>query len=158
MAKKPNGQVLFTKEGLEDLRKELSELKQTKRPSLIDRIAKARENGDLSENVEYTNAKEELDLIENRISELEDVIVKAKVVSADDGSSKTIKLGSRVLVDVKGKDQVFIIVGEFEANPRERKISQESPIGQALLGKTEGEKIEVTVPAGTVLYQIKKVN
>lgn len=158
MAKKNNGKVLFTENGLNDLRKELEELKKIKRPALIDRIAKARDNGDLSENADYANAKEELDLIENRISELEDVIVKAHVVKADDGKSTIVKLGSKVLVEVKKKEMELTIVGEFEADPNQGKISQESPIGKALMGKKNGDEVEVKVPAGLVVYKIKKVN
>jgi len=158
MAKRNNGKVMFTETGLAELKKELEELKKIKRPALIDRIAKARDNGDLSENADYTNAKEELDLIENRISEIEEVISKAVVAKSDDGKSKTVKLGSKVLVVNKGKEMEFSIVGEFEASPSEGKISKDSPIGKALMGKTKGDKIDVTVPAGLVSYEIKKVN
>jgi len=158
MNKKNNGKILFTETGLSELKNELNELKKIKRPALVERISKARDNGDLSENADYANAKEELDLIENRISEIEDVVSKAKVVKGDNGNSKTVKLGSKVLVKVGKVEREFMIVGEFESEPSKGKISQDSPIGEALLGRSKGEKVKVEVPAGTVVYEIKKVN
>ena len=143
----------MTKEGLEALKKELDELVNVKRPRIVERLANARQQGDLSENSDYANAKEELEFLDGRIQELEEVLKKASVVS---GISKAqgVAVGTRVTVKVNGDKHDYKIVGEWEADPANRKISPESPLGQALFGKKVGDKIEVEAPAGKLRYEI----
>ncbi len=151
--------IYVTQEGLEELKSELNELKKVKRPEVLDRVSQARAMGDLSENSEYTAAREELSLIDGRIEELEDMLKRAKIIEAtDDGKGgKIVKLGSRVNVTVGSKKELFTVVGEWEADPHERKISHESPLGKALIGKSAGEKVEVEAPAGKIMYHIESV-
>jgi len=145
----------YTKEGLEALKLELETLTNKKRPKLVKRLAHARTQGDLSENNDYQNAREELEFLDGRISELGDVIKNA-VVKNGNGSSK-IDVGNCVKVKVDGKEIAYHIVGEWEANPLEKKISHTSPLGQALVGKAKGEKVEVEAPAGTMVYEIVSI-
>ncbi|MFZ5437725.1 MAG: transcription elongation factor GreA [Patescibacteria group bacterium] len=154
-----NVKIQLTLEGLEELKAELKELKEVKLPKVIARVASAREQGDLSENADYHSAKEEQNFVETRISEIEDIISRAEVVK--DGKDKSkISIGSKVELSMKGKvgkTFTYEIVGEFEADPEEGKISSVSPLGKALLGKKKGESVSVTAPAGEVVYQIEKV-
>ncbi len=154
-----NNQSRFqiTAEGLKTLKQELTELKNKKRPEAIERVARAREFGDLSENSEYHAAREDLSFIEGRINELEEMIKQAKV--AKKPKSKTeIGIGCKVTLVAGDQEHTYEIVGEWEANPMEKKISHTSPLGQALLGKKQGEEIEFEAPAGKVIYQIKKIH
>ena len=115
--------------------------------------------GDLSENAEYVAAREELSFIDGRIDELEELIKQAVLIQETHTKGNgTIKLGSTVTVHLKGKKEVFTLVGEWEADPHEKKISHESPLGKALIGKKVGEKVEVQAPAGTVVYTIASVS
>lgn len=154
-----NVKVQLTIDGLEELKAELQDLKDNKLPKVIARVAAAREQGDLSENADYHSAKEEQSFVETRISEIEDIISRAEVVK--DGKDKSkVSIGSRVEVSLKGKGGktfTYEIVGEFEADPEEGKISSVSPIGKALLGKKKGESATVKAPAGEVTYQIENV-
>ncbi len=147
----------LTSEGLKELRLELKELVDDKRPALIDRVAVARSHGDLSENSEYTAAREDLAFIEGRIDELEELISKAKLIK-NNKSNNEVKLGCRVTVKVSGKEQTFEVVGEWEADPMEKKISHTSPLGKALIGRKKGDKVEIEVPAGKVKYHIDKIH
>jgi transcription elongation factor GreA len=154
-----DNRVFLTKEGLEELKQELTELTEKKRPSLIKRVAKARDYGDLSENAEYSTSREELSFIEGRIEELEEIISKAKVIqNGKNSSSKEVKLGSKLTVKVNGKEHIYTVVGEWEADPLEKKISHDSPLGKALIGKKEGEMVEVDAPAGKIAYHIVKIH
>ncbi|OGM16830.1 transcription elongation factor GreA [Candidatus Woesebacteria bacterium RBG_19FT_COMBO_47_8] len=146
-------QVQMTKEGIETLRKELDELVNDKRPKLVERLANARQQGDLTENSDYANAKEELEFLDGRIDELEDVLKTATVVKAN-GKAQGVDIGARVTVKVNGDRHIFDIVGEWEADPGNKKISPESPLGQALVGKRVGDKVEVEAPAGKLKYEI----
>lgn len=148
--------VFVTKEGLVELKKELGELEKDKRPSVLDRVAQARAMGDLSENSEYTAAREELSLIDGRIEELQDILKNVSLIE-ENGKSKIIQLGSHVTISVGSKKEQFSLVGEWEADPKDKKISHESPLGKALLGKAVGEKVEVEAPAGKVLYTVVEV-
>ena len=143
----------MTKEGIETLRKELDELVNDKRPKLVERLANARQQGDLTENSDYANAKEELEFLDGRIDELEDVLKTATVVKAN-GKAQGVDIGARVTVKVNGDRHIFDIVGEWEADPVNKKISPESPLGQALVGKRVGDKVEVEAPAGKLKYEI----
>lgn len=158
MSNNDKNTIELTKEGLEELRSELAELKEIKLTAVIKRVSKAREYGDLSENAEYHAAKEEQEFLETRIEEIEDIISRAVVIKNTRSQSK-IGVGSVVTVTKKGsKDKkVFTIVGEFEANPLENKISSVSPLGKALVGKKKGDTTEVKAPAGIMEYTIKDI-
>jgi len=147
--------IEFTRSGLEEIKLELEELKNTKLPSAIDRLARARDFGDLSENAEYHAAKEELSFLEGRVEELEDIVAKAYVVNKS--SSDSVDIGCKVTVALNGGEHTYEIVGEWEADPLKKKISHTSPLGQALVGKKKGDKVEFLAPAGKVVYQIKKI-
>lgn len=150
--------VEVTKEGLADLQAELAELRDVKLPAIIQRVAQAREHGDLSENAEYHDAKEDQRLTETRIDELEAVVAKAKIVKHT-RSHTVIGMGSTVVVQKKGskKKLTITIVGEFEANPLENKISGAAPLGAALMKKKKGDKVIVHAPAGDVEYTVLEI-
>lgn len=152
--------IYLTKEGLHELKQEFDELNTSKRPLVLERVSQARSMGDLSENAEYVAAREELSFIDGRLGELEELINQAILIeeSHQNGANGTVKLGSKVSVNIKGKKEEFTVVGEWEADPKEKKISHESPLGKALLGKKVGEKVEVEAPAGKVLYTIIAVH
>jgi transcription elongation factor GreA len=147
-----------TSAGLKELKVELKTLLEVKRPALIDRVATARAHGDLSENSEYAAARQDLAFVEGRIEELEELITKAQIIRNTKRTNQEVKLGSWVTVKVNGKTQSFELVGEWEANPLEQKISHTSPLGQALIGKKQGEQVEIDAPAGKVLYHILKIH
>lgn len=150
--------IYLTKEGLEELKKERNELVNVKRPDVLERVSQARNLGDLSENAEYVAARDELSFIDGRIDELEELLKQALLISEDTKNlSHIVKLGSTVTVNVKGKNESFMVVGEWEADPMEKKISHESPLGKALLGKKVGEKVEVEAPVGKIHYTIVSV-
>jgi transcription elongation factor GreA len=152
-----NLKATFTKEGFEALNKELRVLVEEKRPKLVERLANARSQGDLSENSDYQNAREELDFLDGKIAELEELIKNARIVDSRTDST-TVDIGNSVKVKINGQETVFSIVGEWEANPAEKKISLSSPLGQALAGKTKGDKVEVEAPAGTMIYEIVDIS
>jgi transcription elongation factor GreA len=149
-----NSSVKLTKTGLDALRKELTELRDVKRPKLVERLANARSQGDLSENSDYQSAREELEFLDGRIDELEEVLGHASVVTAKSKNGHSVSLGTKVTVKVNGKETIFDIVGEWEADPINKKISHNSPLGLALLGKKVGEVTEVEAPAGKINYEI----
>ncbi|MCJ7805450.1 transcription elongation factor GreA [Patescibacteria group bacterium] len=148
----PN-QVQLTKEGFQELKVELEKLVEVKRPRLVERISNARQQGDLSENSDYANAKEELEFLDGRIDELEGVIKNAQIVHGN-GKKEGIGIGTKVTLKANGKSNVFEIVGDWEADPINKKISPDSPLGMALVGKKIGEKVSVEAPAGKVTYEI----
>ena len=148
---------LITKEGLDNLKAEIEELSTTKRREVAERIKEAREFGDISENSEYDDAKNEQAMLEHRIALLEERLLAARVISKGEVSKDTVSVGSRVrLRDVDAKETVeYHIVGSAEANPSENKLSNESPVGKAILGKKKGETVEVQTPRGKALkYKI----
>lgn len=152
--------IFLTKEGLEALQKEYDELTKKKRPEVLDAMAQARNQGDLSENAEYHAAKEDLSFIDGRIDELEEMLKHVEIIeegAAVSGGKKIVDLGAKVTLHVSGKKQVYAVVGEFEADPAQQKISDQSPLGKALMGKSVGDKIEVEAPAGKVLYTIVSI-
>jgi transcription elongation factor GreA len=152
--------IYLTKEGLVELKDEFKELTHVKRPDILARVSQARSMGDLSENAEYVAAREELSFIDGRIDELDELIKQAVLINESHGKSNgnIVKLGSTVTVNIKGKKEIFTVVGEWEADPDDKKISHESPLGKALLGKKVGEKVEVEAPAGKVIYTIASVS
>jgi len=151
--------INLTREGFEKLKKELEELKTVKRPEIIDALAKARAHGDLSENAEYDAAKEAQGLLESRIAELETKLSDVVIIDDADIDKDKVYLGASVeLKDVdKNREVKYIIVSKEEADFKEGKISAESPVGRALLGKKVGEMAEVQLPAGKTRYTILKI-
>lgn len=147
----------MTPEGLDKLKKELEELKTVKRPAMAERIKIARDFGDLSENAEYHEAKEEQSFAEGRIMELEQLI-KAAVVVKKKKNNDVVYVGTRVCVTNNGKELEFSIVGSTESDPINRKISCESPIGLALMDHAVGDTVEVDLPSGKVQYKILSIN
>ena len=145
----------ISKERLEELRNELTELKTTKRIEIAERLKTAKDYGDLSENAEYAEARDEQAKVESRILELEDVVKNA--VTVRNGCGDQVHVGCRVTVKKNNDVLVYSIVGTYEAKPEERKISDESPLGKAFLGKKVGETFVVTTPAGSSTYEIMKI-
>jgi transcription elongation factor GreA len=151
--------VPMTAEGYAALEAELKTLKTEERPAVIAAIAEARSHGDLSENAEYHAAKERQSFIEGRIAELEDKLARAQVIDVKRLSGASIKFGATVTVldeDTEDKS-VYKIVGEDEADVRAKKISITSPMARALIGKEEGDVVEVVAPGGPKSYEILKV-
>lgn len=155
MAEKKN---LMTYEGLKKLENELQDLKVNRRQEVAQKIKEAREQGDLSENAEYDAAKDEQRDIEARIEEIEKILKNAEVAD-DEVSIGTVNLGSTVTVyDYEFEEEiVFKLVGSTEAKSLENKISNESPLGKALMGKTAGAEVEVETPAGIMKYKVVNV-
>ena len=152
--------VPFTREGFEKLRLELDHLKSVERPKIIREIAEARAHGDLSENAEYQAAKEKQGFIEGRIAELDDKLSRAQVVEPTEGETESrVRFGSFVTVsdEEHGESKTFRIVGDLEADLERGMISMSSPMARALLGKREGDLVEVRVPKGTVEYTVTEV-
>ena len=149
--------VQLTQQGYDELVAELEELKQTKIPAAISRVALARSQGDLRENSEYHSAREELAMLEGRRDELESLLQRAEIIQKS--TNGVVNLGSGVEVEVNGgkAKHVFYIVGEWEADPREKKISEKSPLGVALKGKKAGDEVLIDAPAGTITYKIHNV-
>jgi transcription elongation factor GreA len=145
--------IKLTKAGLEALKRELADLLDVKRPKLVDRLSGARSQGDLSENSDYQSAKEELEFLDGRIDELTEVVQTAVVADGSKNGSG-VGVGTKVTVKVNGKENVFNMVGDWEADPVNKKISDSSPLGLALVGKKVGDKAEVEAPAGKVIYEI----
>lgn len=151
--------IQVTQEGLDELKEELAQLKTVKLPAVIERVATARSYGDLKENAEYHAAKEEQDFVETRIDKIEEIIGNAQVVKQTRSQTK-VGMGSQVKVTKKGqktKTLTFQLVGEYESEPEEGKISAASPLGKALLGKKKGDKITVTTPGGEVEYELLEI-
>jgi transcription elongation factor GreA len=149
----------MSKEILEKLKGELKENKFNKRPIVSQKVATAREHGDLKENAEYHAAREELSLLETKIHQLEDRISRARIIKEDDlPNDKVYILKTVVLKDLKFKDTLeYTLVSESEANFEENKISSLSPIGKALLGKKIGDRVDVQAPAGVLKYEILEI-
>jgi len=153
-------EVILTYEGLEKLEKELQYLKTVKRREIAERIKHALSFGDLSENSEYDEAKNEQAYVESRIVKIEAMLKNAKVIDEEDVSTETVSLGCKVKVlDMDANEEVeYYIVGSTEADPGKSKISNESPVGSALMGKKKGDIVEVNVPAGVIKLKILNID
>ncbi len=154
-----SNEIVLTEEGVVQLKEELDHLENTRRREIGERIKEAKEFGDLSENAEYEDAKNEQAFVENRIAEIVRILANAIVISAPKRVTKVI-LGSRVhLKDTKnGEERTFRLVGSAEADPTNDKISNESPVGKALLGARKGDVVKIAVPSGKVLrYKVLTV-
>jgi transcription elongation factor GreA len=150
--------TILTPEGLRKLEEELEFLKTVKRKEVAERIKQSKEFGDLMENSEYEDAKNEQAFIEGRILTLEGMLRNAKVINNHDVRSDVVTIGSTVrLQDEAGEELNYTIVGSPEADPLHDRISNESPVGRALLGRRRGDRVTVKAPAGTIRYTIKAI-
>jgi len=147
--------VYISKEGLEKLKQELHHLKTVKRVEIAARIEKAKDLGDLKENAEYHDAKDEAGFTAGRIAELEDQITRATIIEAK--SNENVSIGCTVKAKAGDKEKTFTIVGAPEADPLQGRISNESPLGMAFLGKVVGDQVEVKVPSGTITYTVIQI-
>ena len=152
-------EVILTEEGYTKLKEEIEYLSTTKRREVAERIKEAREFGDISENSEYDDAKNEQAQVEYRIQSLEQKLRNARVVDTEQVSTETVSIGARVtLKDTKSKaTRNYSIVGSAEADPKNGRLSNESPVGKALLGSKKGEKVTIPAPRGALEYQIVKI-
>lgn len=139
---------------MEKLKAELHDLKTVQRRELANRIEAAKALGDLSENAEYHEAKDALGFVEGRILEIEDLLKNAVIIEHDAKAGTNVRVGSKVKVKVNGKEKTFDIVGSNEADPLSGKISNESPIGMALIGAHAGDKVNVKTPTGSSIYEV----
>ncbi len=147
----------LTPQGLAQLQQELEELKLVKRPQTIKRIEEAKAMGDLYENAEYDDAKEAQAMVEARIYEIDEILKSYQLID-DAAGAKKVRVGSTVRLDVQGKERTYTIVGSNEADPLAGKISNESPIGRALLGIAPGESVKVQTPGGETVYKIVSIS
>lgn len=155
MANTNDQKVYLTQEGLEKLKKELDSLTNVRKPATVERVASTRVPGELVENNDYNQAKQDLAFIEGRIVELEEVLAKAELIKRDHrGGHNKVCLGCRVTVEVNSQEGIFHLVGEWEADPSSQKISHESPLGKALLGRKVGDQVEVEAPVGKLVYTV----
>jgi transcription elongation factor GreA len=152
-------EIVLTAEGLSRLERELDELKTVHRREVNDRIRQAKEYGDLSENAEYEDAKQEQAFIEGRILKLEGMIRNARIIDESEYAADEVHLGAIVKVkDLKSNETYeFSIVGSAEADPTNRRISNESPLGSALMGHKKGATVDVVTPRGTVKYKVEAI-
>jgi len=151
--------VLLTPEGFEKLKEEITYLTGDKRREVAERIKHAREFGDISENSEYDDAKNEQAMVEQKIAQLEERLTRARLIEKEDVPKGVVAVGTRVrLRDIDANETVeYEIVGSAEANPAERKLSNESPVGKAIIGRKKGETVEVAAPRGSLKYKIMDV-
>src|SRR5690554_3376733 len=155
-----NKEVILTYEGLVKLEKELEEYKSVKRKEVSERIKQALAFGDITENSEYDEAKNEQAFIEGRIATIENMLKKAKVIDEEDITTDVVSIGSKVTVrDLDDDEEVeYTIVGSAEADPIELKISNESPVGRAMIGNKVGSVVEISVPDGVLKYEIINIS
>lgn len=146
----------LTPERMEELKKEYELLKGEKRAEVSERLRRAKDFGDLSENSEYIEAREEQARVEARIYELEEMLKNASIIKKGDGGGE-VRIGSTVTVEKEGKERNFTIVGSDESKPEENKISNESPLGSAFLGRKVGESISITTPNGAQTYKVTRI-
>ena len=153
-------EVILTPEGFKKLQREIDLLRGEKRREVAERIRVAREFGDIAENAEYDDAKNEQALLEHRIATLEERLRNARVITKKDVAKDVVSIGSKVkLRDIAAKQTFeYRIVGSAEANPAENKLSNESPVGKAIIGKKKGETVDVTTPRGPVKFKIMEIS
>lgn len=149
----------LTPEGAEELRQELDRLIQVRRPELAQKLKEAVAQGDLKENADYHDTREQQAFVEGRIQYLENIL-RTAVIITNNGASDVVRIGAEVTIREEGmdEDETYIIVGAAEANPREGKISHESPIGAALLGQKKGAVVQVETPGGVTKFKVRKIN
>ncbi|HHW60581.1 MAG TPA: transcription elongation factor GreA [Syntrophomonadaceae bacterium] len=159
MAEREEREILLTKEGLDKLEAELEYLKSTKREELAERIKQAIAFGDITENSEYEDAKNEQAFVEGRILSLEKTLKNSRLMEEDDIRDDVVTLGSRVTLEEmkSGRQMDLLLVSSVESKLKDGKISDESPVGKAILGKTVNTEVEVEAPAGIIRYKIIKV-
>lgn len=145
----------LTKEGIAELQEELDKLK-TRRLAIAEKLKDAKDQGDLSENSDWTNAQDEHKYVENRLAEIEHVLRNAEIIETPQGG-QVVQLGATVHLKHNGDTKRYVIVGSLESNPQEGKISDESPIGRAVIGKKVGDRVEIATPSGAENYLISKV-
>lgn len=150
--------IPITEQGLEEIKEKHRNLVEKKRPLVVERLVESRTLGDVAEDGEHSQAKQELAFVDGKITELEDVISRAVLIGEGHGDCRRVKLGCQVTVQVGKKQHVFHLVGEWEADPAEKKISHQSPLGKKLLGKKVGDQVEVEAPVGKIVYTIKSVD
>lgn len=151
-----NNSILMTGDGLKKIQKEYEELTKSKLPHAINRVSVARELGDLTENSEYSAAREELDMIENRVAEFKNIIDNAKIVDRNSKDNSLVSLGSTVVIESDSGINEFTIVGSLESDPMKGKISNESPVGEALMGAKVGQTVVISSSIKTI-YKIKEI-
>jgi transcription elongation factor GreA len=151
--------IPITREGLEKLNEEYDDLINRRRPEIVRAIAQAREEGDLRENAGYDAAKNDQGFIEARIREIEQLLKRVDVIDSENapGPNGVVRLGSTVTVEIDGVEETYTITGQVEAKPREGKISNESPVGRALLGHRAGQTIDIQTPGATMAAKIVRV-
>jgi transcription elongation factor GreA len=147
--------VYLTAQGLEKLKAELNHLVTVERPKIAARIHEAKLDGDITENAEYEDAKQEQSFLEGRIATIEAQLKNAEVIGK--GNGDRVEIGSKVVIRGRDGEETFTIVGSAEASPREGRISNESPVGAALMGRKKGEKVTVQAPAGAIEYTLVSI-
>jgi transcription elongation factor GreA len=157
--RKPVKEVILTPEGYEKLRQEIEYLQTEKRREVAERIRIAREFGDIAENAEYDDAKNEQAMLEHKIAQLEERLLAARVISKKEISKDVVSIGSHVRVRNMDANKTFEyrIVGSAEANPAENKLSNESPVGKAIMGHKKGDVVEVAAPRGSLKFKILEI-
>ena len=152
-------EVILTPEGYEKLKKEIEVLQTERRREVAERIRIAREFGDIAENAEYDDAKNEQAMLEHKINQLEDRLLTARVITKKEISKDTVSVGARVTIrDIAARKSFeYRIVGSAEANPAENKLSNESPVGKAIMGKKKGDVVEVAAPRGAIKFKIIEI-
>lgn len=152
-------EIVLTAEGLQKLQAELDDLKTVHRRDVNDRIRQAKEFGDLSENAEYEDAKQEQAFVEGRILKIEAMLRNVRIIDSSEYSDDEVHLGAEVKVkDENGTPYTFTIVGSTESDPPNHRLSNESPLGKSLIGRKIGEKVDVTTPRGVVKYTIEGIS
>jgi len=151
-------EIVLTREGYEKLREELEMLQTSRRQEVAARISQAREFGDISENSEYDDAKNEQAMLEAQIAQLEERLREARVIEEGELSSEEVVLGSHVTIDGPMGKETYQVVGSAEADPAEKRLSNESPIGKAIMGRKKGDKVDVTTPSGAINVKIVEIS
>jgi len=153
-------QTFLTREGLKKLEEELNFLRTVRRAQVAERLHNAQEDGELIENAEYEDAKNEQAFLEGKILSLEAMLSSAVIIAENDGSNGLVNLGSKVTIKEAGgaKPESYQLVGAAEANPKDGRVSNESPLGRALLGRRVGDDIKVNAPAGTITFRVVAID